>query len=507
MAISISNPTPADTATNVPYTSKGVFCSFYAEDTEGRTMYFSAQLLVGTEWVSEIMLSSMINGWRFVRFSGMNESNTTYQWKIRITANGDVFEQIFTLTTGDPTDYDFISPDSFIDPDEGWINEIKAFDNDASTWAHTGSPTKYIYFMLDQPITCDGVFLVAVALFNLVEVDPEISCDAYYDGTWNNIFSGTIGYSIPAFLQFPNGTETVNQIRIKITNISMVDGGEIFEIYFRSHPLQYTLIMDEGDLININIIAGEYITGLVYPTSPINPGESFIIEYDVTNIGSAGHLWGALYTGENSLDPVSPTPTTTSFWYGYMDNNSSAHKTLLFSAGLSSSTTFELRVGHETTSVLTLYENNLEENVANNGFTDAIMGQTFTPSQNHIITSVKFKLAKTSSSLLGPIVLSFRKTLNNMPTGDDLVKAIIDGATLPVTTPAWVEFNPGFLVYAGVKYAVLLDVPLNTVDTVIYKRKDPGPYAGGNMVQQTHGGSWASLTGDITFQLSGYPIE
>lgn len=120
------------------------------------------------------------------------------------------------------------------------------------------------------------------------------------------------------------------------------------------------------------------------------------------------------------------------------------------------------------------------------------IGQTFTPSLNHRITSIKLWLKRTSQAATGTSIFSIRNTLNGLPTGEDLCSTEINTITIPTITGGAlfeIPFNNCELL-ANTQYAVIVRYP--TGDTlkrfVIYGSLFSG-YAKGTYIGSNNSGS------------------
>lgn len=140
--------------------------------------------------------------------------------------------------------------------------------------------------------------------------------------------------------------------------------------------------------------------------------------------------------------------------------------------------------------------------------------QSFTPSIEHTITSVKIKAYRGGSP--GTITVSIRATSGGEPTGGDLCSGTTNGNTLTSSSPGeWREITlgAGYLLSASTKYAIVVRVLGGDSDNKVRWRNDyQGTYAGGDAYQSLDSGSsWEANAGgggadmDLLFEDWGEP--
>lgn len=136
---------------------------------------------------------------------------------------------------------------------------------------------------------------------------------------------------------------------------------------------------------------------------------------------------------------------------------------------------------------------------------NAWVGQTFTPSIPHTITSVKLKLYRIGSP--GTLTVGIRATSSGKPTGADLCSGTIDGNGLTTDTAgAWYEitFGAGTSLSVGTMYAIVgraLDGTISTDEVRWRVDRTSSTYSGGTEVYSTNGGSiWYIDTYDNMFE-------
>jgi hypothetical protein len=138
------------------------------------------------------------------------------------------------------------------------------------------------------------------------------------------------------------------------------------------------------------------------------------------------------------------------------------------------------------------------------------LGQTFTPSVSHIITSVKLHLYRGGS--LETIGVYIRNTSGGVPSGGDLCAVTVAGSTI-TTDGAGADYEftfptPYFL-NAGTKYAIVIGVSNGSYpDNTLQVRAAAGGYSGGNIVNSSDSGSsWSADSKDALFEEWGVPCK
>jgi len=141
-------------------------------------------------------------------------------------------------------------------------------------------------------------------------------------------------------------------------------------------------------------------------------------------------------------------------------------------------------------------------------------GQTFTPQVAHVLTMVKLRMYRSSTSLYGTLYCGVFATTAGKPTGTALVSTTIDYSTMGSSWPGEVveiPFEPGVLVEAGLQYAIVIWMtggPNSYWAQAVYKMV--GSYGGGTRVVSENGGSsWSTTADDFWFEewgeLAGEP--
>lgn len=134
---------------------------------------------------------------------------------------------------------------------------------------------------------------------------------------------------------------------------------------------------------------------------------------------------------------------------------------------------------------------------------DSLVGQTFTPSTSHVITSVKAKLYRVGT--VGTLTVEITDVDNNHhPTGGALCSGTIDASTLTTDSVGlWYEITlgSGALLSVSTEYAIVLKLSGgDSSNHVVWKYNGAGSYSGGIRVY-TSGGSWTDDdTDDMMFE-------
>lgn len=141
---------------------------------------------------------------------------------------------------------------------------------------------------------------------------------------------------------------------------------------------------------------------------------------------------------------------------------------------------------------------------------DFWQGQSFTPGEAHTIKMVKLKMYR--HGLPGTITASIRKTNSgDLPTGDDLCSAEMDGNALPTTySGKWLVFDvdPGWLLDKDIKYCIVVRALTGDVDNYVrwlYQR--PPTYPPGEHLFSSNAGVDVEKdnTRDMKFEEWGDP--
>jgi hypothetical protein len=138
------------------------------------------------------------------------------------------------------------------------------------------------------------------------------------------------------------------------------------------------------------------------------------------------------------------------------------------------------------------------------------LAQTFTPSENYTITSVKLLIWRVYTP--GTVTVSIKAVdIDGKPTGDDLCSGTINGNTLSESdtdTYTEITFGDGCSLTSGTQYAIVVRSAAGTVEWD-YDNSTPA-YAGGMQAGSLDGGSsWAYTYdgGDFMFETYGTATE
>lgn len=165
----------------------------------------------------------------------------------------------------------------------------------------------------------------------------------------------------------------------------------------------------------------------------------------------------------------------------------------------------------------TKYQNYITGDDGNRAFyqTVAWQAQTFTPSINHIISSVKLKLYRYTGSVPGILTACIYATSAGKPTGSVLASGTCPAVTanaITTTSPGeWVEITitGGYLLLASTVYALVMKSSTDDPTKPIYWRRDGSSptYTGGSgAITDDEGVSWTLYTDeDCMFEEWGDP--
>ena len=128
--------------------------------------------------------------------------------------------------------------------------------------------------------------------------------------------------------------------------------------------------------------------------------------------------------------------------------------------------------------------------------------QTFTAGITYTITSVKLKLYRVGSP--GNITVGIWDTAGDLPTGGADVSGVTncDGITTN-TTGEWVEFTfgAGIELTASSVYAIVVNGGTASANSIRWRYKLNGGYAGGRYCSSSNSGaSWSGGTDDVMFE-------
>lgn len=142
------------------------------------------------------------------------------------------------------------------------------------------------------------------------------------------------------------------------------------------------------------------------------------------------------------------------------------------------------------------------------------MAQTFTPTVNHNVTTIKIKCARTGSP--GTVTVSIRATSGGLPTGIDLVSGTFNGDTISEwNNYEWVSVTLGraYKLLADTMYAIVVKAPAGSEspENVLYWQLSSDSYSGGTFCESDDSGStwaeYASGANDCGFEEWGNPFH
>lgn len=163
----------------------------------------------------------------------------------------------------------------------------------------------------------------------------------------------------------------------------------------------------------------------------------------------------------------------------------------------------------------TLYEYyNTNDDTALNILADQYQGQTFTPAENHTITSVKAKMFKVGTVGVGTTItfqLYLCNATDHRPTGDVLTSGTLDASTFTTNTAGvWYEWQcTEYTLTEDIEYAIVFLCPSLSGGNYISWRCDassPSYTGGGCVYSGTAGVSWnvgSYSTIDDMFEIYG----
>ena len=124
----------------------------------------------------------------------------------------------------------WVSPSSYIDPDNKWNQEVKVYDRNLDTAADTLITTSktwssYVEYTIAS-ISCDKIRFNA--LYNASNIN-NISIDVYYKSAWNNIYEGV--YTNHDWVEKVIGsTQNITAVRVKFYSKSASITAYLYEL-------------------------------------------------------------------------------------------------------------------------------------------------------------------------------------------------------------------------------------------------------------------------------------
>lgn len=207
-----------------------------------------------------------------------------------------IFEAL--LSNGVLADSAWVSPD--YDVDNGWVDSVKAYDDDTFSRAQFYVPVEawssYLELWLDDDLVCSKVRVWSSRSNSQISV---ISVDVRYGGNWVNIYEGTL--NVGNFVEYNIGSEViVEAMQVKYYNMWAAAGVSVYvhEIDFWGYcyvpPEPATLVLvpesDTNDVgTNHNLLAtvydgeSEVMEGVAVEWSIISGVGSFVSYDEVTD--------------------------------------------------------------------------------------------------------------------------------------------------------------------------------------------------------------------------------
>lgn len=134
---------------------------------------------------------------------------------------------------------------------------------------------------------------------------------------------------------------------------------------------------------------------------------------------------------------------------------------------------------------------------------DGQLGQTFTPSVGHTITTIKLKLSANGTP--GTITLSLQDTASGKPTGNILSSTTFDGNLINQSSFNWYQFTlPSYALVANTQYAIVITCAAANPNEIqwAYDNLETTPYSGGTRLNYS-AGVWNILGTDFQFEELG----
>jgi hypothetical protein len=116
-------------------------------------------------------------------------------------------------------------------PSVHWVNEEKAYDGDADTFAAVGSRNEFLELGLSTPILCEAIRFFAYTNGRPCYVD----LDVYYDGAWCDVYDGEFPYKEWSVFYLPEAYQAlpISWARISLDWGPGGGGGDISVFQFK----------------------------------------------------------------------------------------------------------------------------------------------------------------------------------------------------------------------------------------------------------------------------------
>ena len=145
----------------------------------------------------------------------------------------------------------YLSPTSHNDPDAAWSNETNAYDDNTVTYAYDDTPLSSWSSFIE--LNAGGLSTTAIRHYSSGESADvnEIDIDAYYDGVWNDVYSGAFVQSVWEEKDLPGDFHDVTAARVRYYND--------FNITDRECRLnELFLVSQEIEVVASGITTGEH---------------------------------------------------------------------------------------------------------------------------------------------------------------------------------------------------------------------------------------------------------
>ena len=175
-------------------------------------------------------------------YSLADEKYTELQWALDCSGahDNDVYEfALYTNSTLIGTclasiqmgPYNWLSPTGYVDPDNVWIEEVKAYDEDLGlATKYTIPPTSWSSY-LELTIAAISCSKVRFSAYYNASYINQISLDVYYSSGWHNIYEGTYAHRVWVEKEI-GSTQTVTAMRVKFYNSGNEDIAYMYEADF-----------------------------------------------------------------------------------------------------------------------------------------------------------------------------------------------------------------------------------------------------------------------------------
>jgi len=175
---------------------------------------------------------SLISGDTFGKFlSGLTE-NVLYHYRVQLKNSAATVNGADRYFTAKQPQAGWLAPTGYLDPDTNWDDEEKAFDDESNSYArhysNIGDPvwSSFIYFTHEAVSSNKVRYYSRGNTGSGIYVD-QCDLDVYLDGSWVNIYQGTLADKTWEEQSFATGSVTQARIRFRKSD----DAGLYFEVY------------------------------------------------------------------------------------------------------------------------------------------------------------------------------------------------------------------------------------------------------------------------------------